>query len=58
MTNSLGKDSEYCECMDKRKFGFTNVGERGAPWWVCANCMLPTRPYAEAMGSKESDRGH
>jgi hypothetical protein len=51
LTPGCGHNStkRFCVCMDKRKGGFTNVGERGSPWWVCAICLLPTRPYAEAM---------
>lgn len=45
----------FCMCMDKRKSGFTNTGTSSAPWWVCAGCLLPTRPYVEAMTKRSSD---
>jgi hypothetical protein len=45
---------EYCECTgNARERGFTNVGPKGSPWWVCAGCGLPTRPYAIAMRGLE-----
>jgi hypothetical protein len=45
-------ETKFCSCLDKRKSGFTNTGTRKDPWWVCAGCLLPTRPYAESMLKK------
>jgi hypothetical protein len=45
---------EFCECVgNRRNDGFTNVGPVGKPWWVCAGCRMPTRPYALAMRSNK-----
>jgi hypothetical protein len=42
--------SKYCECTGSaRERGFTNIGPKDSPWWVCSGCMLPTRAYAMAM---------
>lgn len=47
---------EYCSRTgDHSKYGFTDVGQSGSQWWVCAKpgCGLPTRKYVESINDKD-----
>lgn len=57
MSDSL--EGQYCVCVgSRREYGFTNMGT-DVPWWVCAQCLLPSRAYLVAMiklSREESER--
>lgn len=41
---------KVCACEgSRRRDGFTDVGTKGQPWWVCAGCLCPTLGWAQAM---------